>query len=392
MATETGRRASKRAGSRRSEATGPLYAAIDLGTNNCRLLIARPKGQTFQIVDSFSQIARLGEGLTATGRLSDAAMARAMDALGKMRTRLKAHGVGHVRCIATEACRKAANGPDFIARVQRELGLSFKVIGPKEEARLALIGCHDLIEPKAERVLIVDVGGGSTEISMTEVAELRGFPTITDLVERAPMTVWTSIPLGVVTLSEAVARRETDVASYEAMREVARDALSGWKEADAVRAALAERPGHLIGTSGTVTCLAGVYLNLKRYRRDAVDGTWLPRDSALSTIQRLCELGEAGRAKLPTVGPERAGLMMSGCAIMDAAWDLFPEGRLRVADRGLREGLLLSMMYGPKRRRRRGGRGRGNRQGSGAPPPRPAQGDMATGSPPAEGRGGHHER
>lgn len=388
MATETGRRAPRRARSRRSEANGPLYAAIDLGTNNCRLLIAQPKGQSFAIVDSFSQIARLGEGLTATGRLSEAAMARAMDALARMRARLKSHGVGHVRCIATEACRKAENGPDFIARVQRELGLSFKIIGPKEEARLALIGCHDLIEPKAERVLIVDVGGGSTEISLVDVAELRGFPTISELVERAPMTVWTSIPLGVVTLSEAVAARDTEAATYEAMRQVAREALEGWTEAAAVRAALANRPGHLIGTSGTVTCLAGVHLELKRYRRDAVDGTWLARDAARATIGRLCQLGEAGRARLPTVGPERAGLMMSGCAIMDAAWDLFPEGRLRVADRGLREGLLLSMMYGPRRRRRRGGRARGKGQASGVGAPEEAGQDVAQASLPATGKGG----
>ncbi|MCA8903107.1 MAG: Ppx/GppA family phosphatase, partial [Hyphomonas sp.] len=158
--------ATRRPGRRgsRTRRTGPLYAAVDLGTNNCRLLVAEPWKKTFRVVDSHSQIARLGEGLHETGRISDAAVDRALDALKNIRRKLKQHGVGRVRCIATEACRKAENGPDFIRRVHEETGLTFKIINAKEEARLATIGCHDLMAHEAKTVLVIDIGGGSTEL------------------------------------------------------------------------------------------------------------------------------------------------------------------------------------------------------------------------------------
>lgn len=347
----------------RKTGSAPLYAAVDLGTNNCRLLIAEPRGMGFRVVDSHSQIARLGEGLNATGRLSDASIERAMDALGKIRAKLKARGVGHVRCIATEACRKAENGPDFIARVRDETGLTFKIIGPKEEARLALIGCHNLIDRNADKVLVVDVGGGSTELSLVDARAARevGFKGV---LAKAPILSWTSLPLGVVTLSEAFAHLpEQD--GFLAMREQAETVFRSWSRHSEAADAMAAGASHLIGTSGTVTCLAGLHLKLDKYRRDKVDGAWLSREAASGAIQQLRDAGPDGRAKMPTIGPERAGLMLSGCAIIDAAWDVFPGERLRVADRGLREGLLLSMMHGPKRsKRRRGGRWRGNKPAS----------------------------
>lgn len=335
----------------RKKVSTALYAAVDLGTNNCRLLIAEPRGMSYRVVDSYAEIARLGEGLNASGRLSDASIERAMAALTKIRSKLKAKGVGHVRCIATEACRKAENGAEFIARVREETGLTFKIIGPKEEAQLALIGCHNLIDRNAERALVVDVGGGSTELSLVNAAKAReaGFKGV---LEKPPILDWTSLPLGVVTLSEAF-HHLPEAEAYIAMRAHAEDVFRGWKGHDT--AAKAMEQGHLIGTSGTVTCLAGLHLNLDKYRRDKVDGVWLAREEAAQAINRLREAGPEGRAAMPTIGPERAGLMLSGCAIIDAAWDVFPAHRLRVADRGLREGLLLSMMHGPKRKRRRGG-------------------------------------
>lgn len=348
---------SKRSAPRNGK-TVPLFAAVDLGTNNCRLLVAEPRGKTFRVVDSHSQIARLGEGLHETGRLSDAAIDRAIDALQNIRKKLKQHGVGRVRCIATEACRKAENGAEFVRRVHEETGLTFKIIGAKEEARLATIGCHDLIAPSAKSVLVVDIGGGSTELSWVnaEAARDNGFK---GLLEKAPILGWTSLPLGVVTLSEAFQHLD-EVAAYPLMLEHARQTIGTWDGIDAVRDAMGVDGAHMIGTSGTVTCLAGVHLKLDRYRRDKVDGTWLSRDESAAAIKLLRDVGLEGRMKLPTIGDERAGLMLSGCAIVEAVWEAFPAGRLRVADRGLREGLLLSMMYGPKKpkARRRGRRGR----------------------------------
>jgi len=342
----------RRRGPAGSQQARPLYAAVDLGTNNCRLLVAEPRGQSFRVVDSYSQIARLGEGLQNTGRLSDAAVERAMSALHAIRNKLKQHGVGRIRCIATEACRKASNGADFIRRVQTETGLTFKVIGAKEEAKLATIGCYDLIQPDARSVLVVDVGGGSTELSHVDASAIRS-GGLTGILRSAPIRDWTSLKVGVVTLSETFDLSD-EIAAWPLMLERARAAVRTWPAVDRVAASLADDNGYLIGTSGTVTCLAGVHLKLDRYRRDKVDGSWLSREEGRATMDQLRHLGVAGRATLPTIGEERAPLMLAGCAIMEAVWEVFDNRRLRVADRGLREGLLLSMMHGerPPRRRR----------------------------------------
>ena len=345
----TGGRRRSPPGSQRGK---PLYAAVDLGTNNCRLLVAEPRGQSFRVVDSYSQIARLGEGLHASGRLSDAAVERAMSALHAIRNKLRQHGVGRVRCIATEACRKAANGAEFIRRVQDETGLTFKVIGAREEARLATIGCYDLIVPEVRSVLVVDVGGGSTELSHVNASAIQT-GGLAGILKDAPILYWTSLKVGVVTLSESVDLSD-EVAAWPLMLDRARMAVKSWPAIERVARRLAEDDGYLIGTSGTVTCLAGVHLKLDRYRRDKVDGSWLSRDEGRATMDQLRHLGVTGRAKLPTIGEERAPLMLAGCAIMEAVWEVFDAHKLRVADRGLREGILLSMMHGqrPQRRRR----------------------------------------
>lgn len=334
-----------------------LYAAVDLGTNNCRLLIAEPRGAGFRVVDSHSQIARLGEGLNATGRLSDTSIERAMDALSKIRAKLKKRGVGRVRCIATEACRKAENGAQFIQRVQDETGLTFKIIRPGEEVRLAVIGCHNLIDRDAEKVVVIDVGGGSTELAYVDAKSANALG-VKGLLQKAPIESWTSLPLGVVTLSEAFDHITDEDEAYRRMRDHAEEIIRNWPAYEKAAEAMQSGAAHLVGTSGTVTCLAALHMDLDKYRRDKVDGAWLTREQASAAITLLREAGPEGRARMPTIGPERAGLMLSGCAIIDAAWNVFPAERLRVGDRGLREGLLLSMMHGPKKSRRRGGRKR----------------------------------
>lgn len=335
---------SKRGGGRR-----PFYAAVDLGTNNCRLLIAGPDGEHFRVVDSYSQIVRLGEGLASTGRLGEASMARAFDALSTIRKKLKQYGVGHVRCVATEACRKAENGAEFIQAVQARTGLSFKIINAHEEARLAAIGCHDLLEPDARLVMVLDIGGGSTEISFVDLAALED-RSLKGLVRSVPIKAWRSFPLGVVTLSESF--DGPDEQKYAAMLKRAEALFADWTAGRRMADEIAQSGAYIIGTSGTVTCLAGVHLELERYQRRLVDGLWMDADQIRTVISQLHEAGRAGRIALPTIGHERADLMMSGCAILEAAWKAWPATRLRVADRGLREGLLLSMMHAPPKRRR----------------------------------------
>ena len=344
------RTARRRTGSRKRRKP-PLYAAVDLGTNNCRLLVAARRGDSFSVLDSHSQIARLGEGLEATGRLSDASIERAMDALHKISKKLKAKKVGHVRCIATEACRRAENGAAFIQRVRDETGLTFKIIGPEEEARLALIGCHNLIEPDTDRVLVIDIGGGSTELSYVDARPAHE-GGLKGLLSKPPILGWRSLPVGVVTLTEAFAHLPEED-RYPQMLAHVMQLLERWKHTPDIRKAFEEGRAHVIGTSGTVTCLTGVSLGLQKYRRDRVDGAWMTHDQMMGTVNKLRAAGQSGLHKFPTIGTDRAGLMMAGCAIVEGTWSLAPGGRMRVADRGLREGLLLSMMQGPKRRKRR---------------------------------------
>ncbi len=344
------RNAKRRTGSR-NRRKPPLYAAVDLGTNNCRLLIAARRGDSFSVLDSHSQIARLGEGLEATGRLSDASIERAMDALGKISRKLKAKKVGHVRCIATEACRRAENGAAFIQRVRDETGLTFKIIGPEEEARLALIGCHNLIEPDTDRVLVIDIGGGSTELSYVDARPAHD-GGLKGLLRKPPILGWRSLPVGVVTLTEAFSHLPEEEA-YPKMLAHVMGLIERWKHTPDIRNAFEEGRAHVIGTSGTVTCLTGVALGLQKYRRDKVDGAWMTHEGMMATVNDLRNVGQKGMHKFPTIGTDRAGLMLAGCAIVEATWSLAPGGRMRVADRGLREGLLLSMMQGPKRRKRR---------------------------------------
>lgn len=356
------RKAKSKSGSRKRRKP-PLYAAVDMGTNNCRLLIAARRGDSFSVLDSHSQIARLGEGLEATGRMSDASIERAMDALTKISKKLKAKKVAQVRCIATEACRRAENGPAFIQRVREETGLTFKIIGPEEEARLALIGCHNLIEPNTDRVLVIDIGGGSTELSFVDAGPAHE-GGLEGLLRKPPILAWRSLPVGVVTLTEAFAHLPEEEAYPQMLAHVMAQ-IDKWKRAPEIREAFSNGAAHVIGTSGTVTCLTGVTMGLTKYRRDKVDGAWVTRDDMMETVQKLRAAGIAKMHRFPTIGTDRAGLMLAGCAIVEGTWSLAPKGDMRIADRGLREGLLLSMMFGPKRKsRRRRRRGPGQRPAS----------------------------
>lgn len=330
----------------------PVFAAIDLGTNNCRLLVAEAAGKRFRVVDSYSQIVRLGEGLGSSGELSEAAMLRTIDALKTIRQKLRDHNVKRIRCVATQACRAASNGKEFIAKVQAETGLSFKIISPKEEARLAVAGALDLIDQKKKLALVIDIGGGSTELCWVDVgtANKRGMKTC---LERTPMLAWASFPLGVVTLSEQFPER-ADPDWYPEMLEFARNNLMQFKKGLEFSEAFERNEGHLIGTSGTVTSLCVVHLDLDRYVRSIVDGSHFLRDDAMAARRRLSSLTREGRSQIGCIGDGRSDLVLAGCAILEAVWDLWPAQDMRVADRGLREGLLMSLIHGkPAKKRKR---------------------------------------
>jgi exopolyphosphatase/guanosine-5'-triphosphate,3'-diphosphate pyrophosphatase len=313
---------------------GPVFAALDLGTNNCRLLLAEPSQRGFRVLDSFSRIIRLGEGLSHSGRLSDAAIARAMEALRVCAQKVAVHPRLRMRCIATQACRAAANGGDFLERVRRETGLNLEVVTPAEEARLAVLGCAALIDPGADVALVIDIGGGSTELSWVDARSARTNPL---------MLGWTSLSVGVVTLAERMPE-SADPAWYDAMVAHVRDEAAAFAGAVAHRAAFDGGRAHIVGTSGAVSSLAGVHLNLARYQRSKVDGLWLSAEDVGAAIARLRALTQAERAAHACIGPERADLVVPGAAILEAVCGLWPTPRLRVADRGLREGVLMELM------------------------------------------------
>lgn len=347
----------QRTGSDASGRDASLYGALDLGTNNCRLLIARPARDGFRVVDSFSRIVRLGEGLSRNGRLDDAAMDRAYDALALCAERVVRKGLDSARlsAVATQACRAADNGEAFVERVRRGTGLKLKIIDPIEEARLSVVGCLNLFDPRAEAILVIDVGGGSTELSWLR-KQGREMKTV----------AWMSAPLGVVTLSERHPEPDPlDIRAgddwFEGMVADMRAAIAvGEPTNPEMMSLFASGRGHLVGTSGAITSLAGVHLGLRRYQRDLVDGLWMSRRQCEAAADKLRALGPAGRAAENCIGPDRADLVLAGAAILEAVQRAWPCERVRVADRGLREGLLLEQMREdrkPHRRRRKHRRG-----------------------------------
>ncbi|MCW1381980.1 Ppx/GppA family phosphatase [Novosphingobium sp. KCTC 2891] len=315
------------------------YAAIDLGTNNCRLLIARPSGENFVVVDAFSRVVRLGEGLAQSGRLSDAAMDRALAALHVCADKLKKRNVHLARSVATEACRRATNGAEFIERVYRETGIRLNIITAQEEARLAVLGCHILLEHGEGPAMIFDIGGGSTEMVLVDTADT--VPRIVD---------WQSVPWGVVSLTESVGdiadSAEARAAAYAEMRRRVDEGFASFSERiDEERARAVERGAiRLLGTSGTVTTLASLHLELPQYDRRAVDGLIVPTASMRAISQRLAGLSHTERIAVPCIGRERADLVVAGCAILESIFDIWPSDRLGIADRGIREGILRSLM------------------------------------------------
>jgi exopolyphosphatase/guanosine-5'-triphosphate,3'-diphosphate pyrophosphatase len=310
-----------------------VYAALDLGTNNCRLLIACPAGDGFRVVDSFSRIIRLGEGVSATGCISDAAIERAISALSVCRDKIQFRKAGRLRLIATEACRAASNAIGFQNRVAAETGIQLEVIDRETEAALAVLGCSPLLDPDGRGAILFDIGGGSTEL--VRIERNRSQPDAEPNIK-----AWMSIPLGVVTLAEHFGGRDVTAESYERMvKEVAQHVTPFAAEHGGDLADM-----HLLGTSGTVTTLAGVHLNLARYDRRRVDGIWMNNADITATIARLLRMSYRERAENNCVSVERADLVLAGCAILDAIRNAFPLPRLRVADRGLREGMLVEMM------------------------------------------------
>ena len=312
----------------------PVYAALDLGTNNCRLLVVRPSERGFDVVDSFSRIVRLGEGLQITGRLSEKAIERTIRALHICAGKIRRRRVTRLRSVATDACRRAANCAGFVERVKRETGVGLEIIGAREEAALAAAGCEPLLDPVRRRALVFDIGGGSTELMWLAVTG-EG---------RARLLASTSLPWGVARMAETFGSDRISARAYRAMTEAVAPWLRRFDEANGISAAVAAGEVQMLGTSGPVTIVAGLHLGLARYRRDLVDGCTLAFDDLDAVSATLRRLDREARARLPCIGPERADMAVGGCAILEAICRMWPVGSVRVADRGVREGILFRMI------------------------------------------------
>jgi exopolyphosphatase/guanosine-5'-triphosphate,3'-diphosphate pyrophosphatase len=346
--------APRRRGPEPVTADSELYAALDLGTNSCRMLIATPEAGRFRVVDAFAKSVRLGSGLERTGHLSRGAIGRTLAALEVCAEKLEHYSVKNVRLVATEACRRARNGNHFLARAARETGLRLEVIRPEEEARLAVISCAPLFSPQAEQVLVFDIGGGSTELvwlDLSGIAPERRAQAILDLrmsgtpVPGAARIVdFISVPLGVATLHERYADVVVDSARFALMSWYFEERIASFRPY--IEARLGDDPAtfQMIGTSGTVTTVGAAHLGLRRYDRRKVDGMVLSACAIEEVIARFLRLGPEGRRNDIGLGRDRSELIMSGVAILQTLLRIWPTESMRVADRGLREGMLFAMM------------------------------------------------
>jgi exopolyphosphatase/guanosine-5'-triphosphate,3'-diphosphate pyrophosphatase len=319
----------------------PCYAALDLGTNNCRLLIAAPREHGFRVVDAFSRIVRLGEGIGHSGRLNPQAMDRAIEALKICAAKIRDRQVSRARLIATEACRVAANGVEFVDRVRTETGLTIEIVSQETEARLAVAGCASLVDSHSHGVILFDIGGGSSELVWIDLAGTSDGRR-RRMADR--MRAWMSLPVGVVNVSERHGGRHVSPESFEAMVMEVAAMLEAFPQVAALDAAVAGGNVHMLGTSGTVTTLAGVHLGLPRYDRRRVDGVWLTGGEVSGLVATLAAMDYEARVANPCIGRDRADLVLAGCAILEAFRRRWPCERLRVADRGLREGVLVELM------------------------------------------------
>lgn len=316
-----------------------IYAALDLGTNNCRLLIASAGGAVsgapaIKVFDSFSRIVRLGEGVSATGRLSEDAMARTLAALAACKKKLGKYRIAAARFVATEACRRAENSAEFLRRVQDETGLAIDVITSEEEAKLAFLGCSSLLTGESHRAVVFDIGGGSTELMWIDVGE-DGNHAIAD---------WLSINFGVMNLADKFGGSRLADLTFNDMVAFLAERIRPFDEKNRISETIGSAPIQLLSTSGTVTTLAAVHLGLPRYDRSRVDGISVKISDIRATIKRLLSMRPSERFHHPCIGPDRADFILSGCAIFEAISSLWPEGSITIADRGVREGIILSLM------------------------------------------------
>ena len=326
------------------QAGGDNYAAIDLGTNSCRLVIATPTPSSFRIVETFSKITRLGEGIINNNELSHTAIRRTINALRVCAGVLEEYEpIVKARYVATAACRRAKNCRYFMDLVKRETGLNIEIISPQEESRLAVVGCIPLLNRNIKRALVFDIGGGSTEVSLARMSNSG----------RAIIEAFVSLPYGVVTVSEAFPEHEMTDLAYNTIIERTHKLLAEFENKYHISEDIKSQRIQVLGTSGTVTVLGAIHLNLSRYNRSAVDGLALSAQDVDKTISKIKRMGDEGRKKHACIGTQKSDLTMAGCAIIEGLMSFWNVSEITIADRGIREGILLDLMHSERGEKKR---------------------------------------
>lgn len=315
---------------RKSE-DGKILGALDLGTSNCRLLISKTEKNKLVELERFSRIVRLGEGLGLRGNLTDIAMQRTISVLKICADKFSRYNLDGQRCVATEACRRAENREELVRRAKDEAGINLEIISTEEEAELAFTSCLNLVDPDAQNVLLTDIGGGSTEIIWAELQE--GKPIIKKSF---------SAKIGVMSLSDLLDNQFFRYGTYQEIVAYTTKVFSPIKESLYEETSKSKKTQYIC-TSGTITALAALHLDLQRYNRSLIDGISISRQEIEQVKRKLLHMNQAERENLPCVGRERGDLMIPGCAILEAIYSCWNIDKFVVADRGVRDGVIASL-------------------------------------------------
>lgn len=321
---------------KRNHELNEVFAAIDLGTNSCRLLVGKYDGH-LRIIDSYSKVVRLGENIQLNNELSQEAIERTLKALQICMEKVLGNRVTHLRAVTTEACRRASNSYDLLNRAKSELNLELEVITSHEEANLAISGCANMFQRNIPYVIAFDIGGGSTEVMWVKLKEGTPNFEVIDLI---------SLPFGVVTLSDQFGSFATSPQIYTQIREKVAHDLDAFAARNNIQRFMEKKQVQMVGTSGTVTTLAAIHLKLQRYDRYMIDGIYLRMENIREITQYVLNMPVKQRNLHPSIGVGRSDLVITGSAILEGICDTFEVPYIRVADRGVREGILMGLIQG----------------------------------------------
>ncbi len=298
-------------------------AAIDIGTNSIRLIVAEPlRGGNYRILDEEKESTRLGENLSKTGRLEARAIEKSLGALRRMKQIAEGFQISRLMTIATCAVREAANGEEFCRRAREELGIEIEVIGAEREALLAFASVQRAFDLANQHVAVVDIGGGSTEIVLA-------FGSLVEAVYKTQ--------LGAVRLSETYPDTATTEGFEQLIAGIDRHLRKNTKNPVFV-------PHTLFGSGGTFTSLAAMVMASKGQNGLPVRGYQVTRAEVRHLLDRLRKTPLKDRAGVPGLSPERADIIVAGLAIVDRIMDRFEINTVQVHNRGVRDGLLLTMI------------------------------------------------